>query len=124
MFPTEPPAAALLPALDRRHVLKGGILAAGALSAPLSAQLIAQRGFTHGVASGEPGADGVLLWTRFVAGQDTALDWQVMEADANRRVVAEGRATALASMSSCAVGLRETRHHINNKTLIQLSCKY
>ena len=46
MFPTEPPAAALLPALDRRHVLKGGILAAGALSAPLSAQLTAQRGFT------------------------------------------------------------------------------
>ena len=36
MFPTEPPAAALLPALDRRHVLKGGILAAGALSAPPS----------------------------------------------------------------------------------------
>ena len=101
MFPTEPPAAALLPALDRRHVLKGGILAAGALSAPLSAQLATQRGFTHGVASGEPGADGVLLWTRFVAGQDTQLDWRVMEADANRRVVAEGRATASPTSDFC-----------------------
>ncbi|NCP24717.1 MAG: alkaline phosphatase D family protein [Erythrobacter sp.] len=101
MFPTEPPAAALLPALDRRHVLKGGILAAGALSAPLSAQLTAQRGFTHGVASGEPGADGVLLWTRFVAGQDTALDWQMMEADANRRVVAEGRVIASPDRDFC-----------------------
>ena len=94
MFPTEPPAAAMLPALDRRSLLKGGLLGAGALSAPLSAQFSAQRGFTHGVASGEPGADRVLLWTRYAAGQDTPLRWRVMEADANRRVVAEGQATA------------------------------
>ena len=101
MFPTEPPAAAMLPALDRRSLLKGGLLGAGALSAPLSAQFSGQRGFTHGVASGEPGADRVLLWTRYAAGQDTPLRWRVMEADANRRVVAEGQATASPTRDFC-----------------------
>ena len=101
MFPTEPPAAAMLPALDRRSLLKGGLLGAGALSAPLSAQFSGQRGFTHGVASGEPGADRVLLWTRYAAGQDTPLRWRVMEGDANRRVVAEGQATASPTRDFC-----------------------
>ena len=101
MFPTEPPAAAFLPALDRRSLLKGGLLGAGALSAPLSAQFSGQRGFTHGVASGEPGADRILLWTRYAAGQDTPLRWRVMEADANRRVVAQGQATASPTRDFC-----------------------
>lgn len=56
--------------LDRRALVKGGAFGLGALMLPggsaLFAQLTAARGFTHGVASGEPSQDSVLLWTRFV----------------------------------------------------------
>ncbi|GMN13333.1 alkaline phosphatase D family protein [Altererythrobacter sp. MTPC7] len=83
MVPSEPPSRPSLPSasgLDRRSLLKGGavggILSAGLPSAPsLAAQ--SARGFTHGVASGEPGPDRVLLWTRYVAAQDTALAVEV-----------------------------------------------
>ena len=39
--------------LDRRSLLAGGIMGAGLLAMPLSAQ-VAAKGFTHGIASGEP----------------------------------------------------------------------
>ena len=50
--------------LDRRSLLKLGTLGLGGLAMPGAAQLIAARGFTHNVASGEPRADSVMLWTR------------------------------------------------------------
>ena len=56
MFATEPPAAAPLSALDRRTLLKGGILGLGVAGAPLAAQS-GGKGFSHGVASGEPAAE-------------------------------------------------------------------
>ena len=46
--------------------------------APLAAQP-GGAGFSHGVASGEPAADRVLLWTRFVGTQDTKLEFAVSE---------------------------------------------
>ena len=46
--------------LDRRSLLAGGIMGAGLLAMPLSAQ-VGAKGFTHGIASGEPSQDGVLL---------------------------------------------------------------
>ena len=56
--------------IDRRALLitaglgfSGLILPGGRLAAQA---LIAKQGFTHNVASGEPGPDSVLLWTRFV----------------------------------------------------------
>lgn len=93
MIATEPRAAAPLSALDRRTLLKGGALGAGLLAAPLSAQL-GERGFTHGVASGEPGQTRVLLWSRFSAPQDTRLGWQVSENLDFARIVAEGEVVA------------------------------
>ena len=55
--------------IDRRALLAtagfgiGGLLLPGG---PLAAQtLLGLTGFTHNVASGEPGPDSVLLWTRF-----------------------------------------------------------
>ncbi len=78
MSQTEPPATAPLLPLDRRQLLRGGLLGAGLVAAPLSAQL-ADRGFTSGVASGEPAADSVLLWTRFVAGADAKLRWEIAD---------------------------------------------
>jgi len=61
--------------IDRRILIVGGLGLAG-LALPagrsLAAQLLGAKGFTHNVASGEPGADSMLLWTRYVpaAGDD------------------------------------------------------
>ncbi|KEZ14743.1 putative Alkaline phosphatase [Sphingobium yanoikuyae] len=56
--------------IDRRCMILGGVWGIGALALPagraLAADLIGARGFTHAVASGEPGADSMLLWTRYV----------------------------------------------------------
>ena len=101
MIPTDRPEPAVLPALERRTLLKGGVLGAGLLGTPLAAQS-GERGFTHGVASGEPGTDRVLLWTRCVGPGEVPLNWQVMEADANRRIVAEGTVTASPANDYCA----------------------
>jgi alkaline phosphatase D len=49
--------------LDRRLLLKAGALGLGALAVPGVAQIAALRGFTHGVASGEPRQRSVMLWT-------------------------------------------------------------
>ena len=100
---TAPPESACLPALDRRTLLKSGVLGAGLAATPAIAQTgRSSQGFTHGVASGEPGRDRVLLWTRYAAVQDTPLTWQVLEADANRRVIAEGEVNASPDNDFCA----------------------
>lgn len=56
--------------IDRRRLVLGGGLGLGALLLPagrgLAVELSGARGFTHNVASGEPGADSMLLWTRYV----------------------------------------------------------
>lgn len=56
--------------IDRRRLILGGGLGLGALMLPaggsLAAQLLGAKGFTHNVASGEPGANSMLLWTRYV----------------------------------------------------------
>lgn len=101
MITIEPPAAAALPPLDRRALLRGGLLSAGLAAAPLSAQL-SERGFTSGVASGEPSAASVLLWTRFVAPGETRLRWEVAEASDFARVVAGGDAAAAPERDFCA----------------------
>lgn len=97
---TEPPQSPRIAPLDRRSLFKGAALGAGLVAAPLAARSTGM-GFTHGVASGEPGHDRVLLWTRFAGTQDTAIGWQVMEADANRNVVAEGTVTASPDNDFC-----------------------
>ena len=56
--------------IDRRALLVTAGLGFGGLMLPggaLAAEaLAALRGFTHNVASGEPGQESMLLWTRFV----------------------------------------------------------
>ena len=55
--------------IDRRSLVLGAGFGLGALLVAPGrslAQLLAAKGFTHNVASGEPGADSMLLWTRYV----------------------------------------------------------
>jgi alkaline phosphatase D len=78
--------------IGRRHLIglaAGiGLLGGGGIAqAPL-------RGFTHSIASGEPGTDRVMLWTRFVAPADTRLRAEVSELPDFRRIVSGGEVTA------------------------------
>ena len=68
--------------LDRRQILKGLGLSAGALSLrSVAADSGSASGFTHGVASGDPLADRVIIWSRYVpaTGSDRVdnIIWQV-----------------------------------------------
>ncbi|MGX1514494.1 alkaline phosphatase D family protein [Streptomyces collinus] len=96
---------------SRRTVVKAA--AAGAvLAAPLAAALPAGAAdaapaFLHGVASGDPLPDGVLLWTRVTpvpeaipgsgTGPDTDVSWVVATDKALTNVVAKGSVTASAA---------------------------
>src|SRR3546814_10617766 len=52
------------------------------------------QGFAHGVASGEPGANSVLLGTRYAAANDTALTVELSESADFARIAAGGSVTA------------------------------
>jgi alkaline phosphatase D len=101
-----PPAATP----SRRSLLKFGLLGlAGAASSPALA--MAAPGFTHGVASGEPGSTRVLLWTRFVTPfSETRMTWEVSESADFARIAASGDAVISPERDWCikawAQGLR------------------
>ena len=63
--------------IDRRQLMALGTFGLGALSVPASAALMGGKGFTHGVASGEPSRGSVLLWTRYVGNGDTRLTAEI-----------------------------------------------
>ncbi|MEV5319746.1 alkaline phosphatase D family protein [Streptomyces sp. NPDC052687] len=98
------------PAPSRRTVVKAA--AAGAvLAAPLAAAAPARAAeapaFLHGVASGDPLPDGILLWTRVTPtpeavpgsglGPDVEVEWTVALDAAFTNVVAKGSVTASAA---------------------------
>ncbi|WBH17928.1 alkaline phosphatase D family protein [Sphingomonas radiodurans] len=81
--------------VSRRSLLATGMFGAGALAIPglASAQtVLAARGFTHSVASGEPGPDEVLLWTRYVptSGDQVRLKVELSETPDFARVAGGG----------------------------------
>ena len=83
--------------VDRRSLVATGMLGLGAFAIPgfVHAQsVMAARGFTHAVASGEPDADSVLLWTRYVpaGGGAVELRAEIAETPDFARVVAHGAA--------------------------------
>lgn len=84
---------------NRRNALKLGLLGLTGLGAPALAQ--GARGFTHGVASGEPGPTQVLLWTRYLSDQDTALKWELAHDADFTHVIAQGDCTASPANDCC-----------------------
>ncbi len=95
-----PPAAAPITHTSRRTALKLAALGMAGLGTPLLAQ--GTRGFTHGVASGEPGAHRVLLWTRYLTSGETMLHWEVASDEAFAHVVAHGQTLASPRSDCCA----------------------
>ncbi|MFH8341047.1 alkaline phosphatase D family protein [Streptomyces sp. AM6-12] len=96
---------------SRRTVVKAAAataVLAGPLAAALPARAAAQApAFLHGVASGDPLPDGILLWTRITPtpdatpgsgiGPDTVVSWVVATDKALTQVVSRGSATATAA---------------------------
>ena len=80
--------------LDRRQLLAVAAGGLGALLLPGIARAFEARGYTHGVASGEPAADSVLLWTRFVADREVRLEVEVARDALMQRVVVRTEALA------------------------------
>ncbi len=81
--------------IDRRSFMVTGSIGLGAFAIPGFAQtanVMDARGFTHSVASGEPTADSVLLWTRFVpnSGDSARLSAELSENADFSRVIAGG----------------------------------
>ncbi|MEO1488820.1 MAG: alkaline phosphatase D family protein [Pseudomonadota bacterium] len=77
---------------------------AGASAALAASPAVARSfgsGFTHNVASGEPGANQVLLWTRYVGESETKLEWQIATSADFSSVVSEGSVSASPSRDWC-----------------------
>ncbi|WPW28336.1 alkaline phosphatase D family protein [Streptomyces atratus] len=95
---------------SRRTVVKAAAataVAAPVLGAATTARAADGPAFLHGIASGDPLPDGILLWTRVTPapdavpgsgrGADTAVRWEVAEDKEFTRVVARGTTVATAA---------------------------
>ncbi|MDQ0466345.1 alkaline phosphatase D [Caulobacter ginsengisoli] len=83
--------------LNRRQAF--ALAGAAAVAGTGQAQAQGPAVFAHGVASGDPLTDRVILWTR-VAG-DRALTWQIAEDAAFAKVAKQGVATSDAARDGC-----------------------
>lgn len=87
-------------------ISRRGIFALAGASAALAASPTLARnfgsGFTHSVASGEPGQDSVLLWTRYVADAETSLTWEVSDNAEFTNIAAAGNVAASPERDFCA----------------------
>ncbi|MDX3768342.1 MULTISPECIES: alkaline phosphatase D family protein [unclassified Streptomyces] len=99
-----------LSAPSRRTLVKAAAataVVAPVLGAATSARAADGPAFLHGVASGDPLPDGILLWTRVTPtpdavpgsgrGADTAVRWEVAEDKEFARIVAQGSTVAEAA---------------------------
>lgn len=88
--------------MDRRLLIKLGTAGLAALSLPGAAAAMMAQGFTHGVASGEPGPNSILLWTRYAAAADSRLTAELSDSADFARIVAGGSVTAQADRDHTA----------------------
>ncbi|NKQ24022.1 alkaline phosphatase D family protein [Streptomyces galbus] len=102
----------LKPLAPRRRTVVKAAAATAVLAGPLAAALPARAAddtpaFLHGVASGDPLPDGILLWTRVTptagatpgsgVGPDIEVEWVIAQDKALTTVVAKGSVTATAA---------------------------
>ena len=80
--------------MDRRQLIALGTAGLAALSLPGAAAAMMAQGFTHGVASGEPWANSVLLWTRYAAASDTMLTAELSATSDFAKIVGGGTVAA------------------------------
>ncbi|MEI7029785.1 alkaline phosphatase D family protein [Streptomyces pratensis] len=103
-----------LPSPSRRTVVRAAaasaaavpVLATASATSAAPARTAATPSFAHGVASGDPLPDGVLLWTRVTPepgatpgsglGQETPVRWEIAEDRAFERIAASGAVVASA----------------------------
>lgn len=88
----------MAPPLDRREFLRAAAAAATLPALPALAAAPA-AGFPYGVASGDPQANAVMLWTQATPTEGSlplAVNWTVARDEAMRRIVASGQSWALA----------------------------
>lgn len=88
--------------INRRLLLKGMSATLGALALRgFAVQAAAPLHFTHSVASGDPLADRVILWTRLLPGDGehhtVTCDWQVASDATFKQIIASGTATTSAA---------------------------
>ena len=82
--------------VDRRQLITTAAFGLGGLMLPggaaIAQALLGATGFTHNVASGEPGPDSVLLWTRYVGatGGPSKVRVEIAESRDFARVVGGG----------------------------------
>ena len=98
--------------LDRRHLLELAVASASSLWLPRSAWSQSRwdsNPFTLGVASGSPGHDSVVLWTKLVAPHldgaaraPVTLRWEVAHDETFTRIVQQGQVQALAALAYAA----------------------
>ena len=107
-MPLPPPPPAPFAHTSRRSAIKLAMLGLAGAGAPVLGQRA--RSFTHGVASGEPAHSKVLLWTRYSAGQDVKIAWEVSQTEDFSKIIAHGEGLASPANDGCvkawARGLR------------------
>ncbi|HEX3132596.1 MAG TPA: alkaline phosphatase D family protein [Planctomycetota bacterium] len=100
------------PYLDRRTFLAGTVALAGAslwgCGATARVPVLSDDPFQLGVASGDPSADGVVLWTRLAPApltgggmppEPVAVRWELAADDGFREIVQQGEVTALPELA-------------------------
>lgn len=93
-----PQLPASLFAISRRGTIKG--IAGATLATALPFRALAQAGanpvFQHGVASGDPDAQSVVLWTRVTTDAETPVEWEIASDPGFRKIVKSGMEKAAA----------------------------
>ena len=80
-----------MPIVNRRQVVAGLLgLPVVLLNLPSSIQAAGKSYFIHGVASGDPTHDSVVLWTRIEADQPVDVAWEVSQDVGFRKIVQQG----------------------------------
>jgi alkaline phosphatase D len=88
--------------IDRRLLIKLGTAGLAAVALPGAARAMTAQGFTHGVASGEPSARSVLLWTRYAAANDVTLTAELSATADFAQVIGGGSVAARGEADHCA----------------------